>query len=58
VYRPLDFGPAERFVRWSRSRCGMEMVSRKESLLTLRRKLTSGMNIMILFDQNAGKAVR
>jgi len=56
VYRPLDFGPAERFVRWSRSRCGMEMVSRKESLLTLRRKLTSGMNIMILFDQNAGKA--
>lgn len=56
VYRPLDFGPAERFVRWSRSRCGMEMVSRKESLLTLRRKLSSGMNIMILFDQNAGKA--
>lgn len=53
VYRPLDFPPAERYVKWVRSHWGMHMLSRKEGLLGLRRVLGKGQSVAILFDQNA-----
>jgi lauroyl/myristoyl acyltransferase len=55
MYRPLDFGPAERYVLWARSRWGSSMISRKSNPLEIKHRLSAGDNIVILFDQNAGR---
>jgi lauroyl/myristoyl acyltransferase len=52
IYRPLDFGPADRYVHWARSRWGLKMYSRKDALLELHRRLGKGEIVSIPFDQN------
>ncbi len=54
IYRPLDVAFAERYVRWARSRWGLGLISRREGLLDLRRRLSKGENMGILFDQSSG----
>lgn len=55
LYRPLDFAPAEQYVRWSRQRWGVRMVSRRDGLLQAKQQLQSGHGIAaMLFDQSAG----
>ncbi len=56
MYRALDWKPAERYVRWARSRWGVGLISRKDGLLEVRRRIGEGENLLILFDQSAGKA--
>jgi len=55
MYRPLDFGPADRYVLRARSRWGSSMVSRRENPLEIKHRLSAGDNVVILFDQNAGR---
>lgn len=55
LYRPLDFAPADAYVKQARERFGMELVSRREGLLRARDNLKQGAAAGILFDQNAGK---
>lgn len=54
IYRPLDHAAADQFVKTSRERFGMRLLSRKEgfaeALKILRRRGLVG----VLFDQNAG----
>ena len=55
LYRPLDFKPAERYVKRARGRFGVELVSRREGLLKAKKQLQSGHGVAaILFDQSAG----
>jgi heptosyltransferase-2 len=55
LYRPLDFGPAEAYVKSARERFGVKLVARKEGLLKAKKQLQSGRGVAgILFDQSAG----
>lgn len=56
LYRPLDFKPADRYVRWARSRWGLTLHSRKEGLIEARAALARNETMAVLFDQNAQKA--
>jgi heptosyltransferase II len=53
IYRALDFPPAEKYVLWARTRWGMKFLSRQEGLLGIRRAMSQGDSVGILFDQNA-----
>jgi lauroyl/myristoyl acyltransferase len=53
LYRPLDFGPADRYVRWARSRWGVRPHSRRDGLIAARDALSRKQSVAILFDQNA-----
>jgi len=53
IYRALDFKPADKYVLWARERWGMKLLSRQDGLLGIRRAISEGYSIGILFDQNA-----
>jgi len=57
-YRPLNQKKLDDFVRESRSRKGIQMLSRKEGLHQALKYLRSGKWVGILFDQNAGGSGR
>ncbi len=54
VYRPLDLAPLDRWVRESRQRQGMTMVSKFGAVHDLPRCLRAGNPIGLIADQNGG----
>ncbi|MGH7997149.1 MAG: glycosyltransferase family 9 protein [Opitutaceae bacterium] len=55
IFRPLDSGPADAYVKATRERFGMWLLSRKEGFAQAIRILREGGGIGVLFDQNAGE---
>lgn len=54
IYRPLDHAAADQFVKASRERFGMRLLSRKEGFAEALKILRRRGMIGVLFDQNAG----
>ncbi len=54
IYRPLDHAAADRFVKASRERFGMRLLSRKEGFAAALKILRRRGLVGVLFDQNAG----
>lgn len=54
IFRPLDHPAADRFVKTTRQRFGMRLLSRKEGFADALRILRNNGCVGILFDQNAG----
>ena len=54
IFRPLDNSAADGYVKRTRERFGMQLLSRREGFASARRILRSGGCIGVLFDQNAG----
>ena len=54
IYRPLDHAAADAFVKRSRERFGMKLLSRKEGFADALKILRRRGIIGVLFDQNAG----
>lgn len=55
VYRPLKQAPVDRWVRASRERWGVRLLSRREGLSGMMRSVRQGKVLGLLFDQNTGK---
>lgn len=55
-YRPFDNKGMEDWIRYSRSRFGIEMMSRKDGMLSAIKMLRENACVAVLFDQNAGNA--
>ena len=53
-YRPFDSPGLEKWVKNSRSRCGIDLISRKAGLASALNYLKNDGVIAVLFDQNAG----
>lgn len=56
VFRPLNQGKVNAWVKRSRERWGCRMLSRKEDLGQVHSTLAKGGKVSLLFDQNAGGA--
>jgi len=54
IFRPLDNPELDRFIRETRARFGMRLLSRKEGFAEAIRMLRAKESVGILFDQNAG----
>ena len=54
IFRPLDNAAADAFVKTTRERHGMRLLSRKEGFAEALKILRRGNVIALLFDQNAG----
>lgn len=54
IFRPLDSDAADAYVKKTRERFGMRLLSRKEGFAQALRILRAGGCVGILFDQNAG----
>lgn len=54
IYRPLDNPAADAFVKHSRERFGMKLLSRREGFAAALNILRRGGCVGVLFDQNAG----
>lgn len=54
IFRPLDNPGLDRFIRETRARFGMKLLSRKEGFAEAIRMLRAKESVGILFDQNAG----
>ena len=55
IYRPLDNAAADAFVKASRERFGMRLLSRKEGFAAALKILRRHGIVGVLFDQNAGR---
>lgn len=53
IFRPLNNRKLNEWVTWSRSRFGVELLSRKSGYSSAIRRLETGGSVGILFDQNA-----
>lgn len=54
IYRPLDNAAADAFIKRSRERFGMRLLSRREGFAEALKILRRGGLVGVLFDQNAG----
>ncbi len=54
IFRPLDNAAADRFVKTTRERFGMKLLSRKEGFAEALKILRGNGCVGVLFDQNAG----
>ena len=54
IYRPLDLRPADRWLRQTRSRRGLELVDKFGAINQLPRLLSQGESVAFVADQNAG----
>ncbi len=55
IYRPFDNKAIEKYVKETRERGGVHLLSRKQGFTRAMEMLRNKNNIAILFDQNAGK---
>lgn len=55
LFRPLDNPALDQFIRASRERFGMKLVSRRKGFTEAMAELRRGRCVALLFDQNAGK---
>ncbi len=55
VYRPLDLRPADRWLRHTRSRRGLELVDKFGAMHQLPRLLAQNESVAFVADQNAGQ---
>jgi len=55
IYRPLDLRPADRWLRQTRSRRGLELVDKFGAMHRLPGLLASGESVAFVADQNAGQ---
>lgn len=55
IYRPLKQSGLDRWVKATRERWGMRLISRKEGFASMLNMLRNGMTLTLLFDQNTGK---
>ncbi|MFI5337449.1 MAG: glycosyltransferase family 9 protein [Opitutales bacterium] len=55
VYRPLDNRAADAWIKRSRERFGMRLLSRREGFIEANHILGRGHCVAVLFDQNAGQ---
>ncbi len=55
VYRPLDLRPADRWLRHTRSRRGLELVDKFGAMYQLPRLLAQNESVAFVADQNAGQ---
>ncbi len=55
IYRPLDLRPADRWLRQTRSRRGLELLDKFGAMHQLPGLLSSGESIAFVADQNAGQ---
>jgi lauroyl/myristoyl acyltransferase len=58
LYRPLNQPSLDAWVKRSRERFGVKLVSRKEGFSDLMKALRKGQNAVVLFDQNTSSGVR
>ncbi len=54
LYRPLDLGSMDRWVKQTRERWGLKLLSRKEGLIKAVDMVRHGGAVVVLFDQNSG----
>ena len=54
IYRPLDHAAADAWIKRSRERFGMRLLSRREGFIEASHLLGRNQSVAILFDQNAG----
>ncbi|MAO21535.1 MAG: hypothetical protein CMJ35_00630 [Phycisphaerae bacterium] len=55
IYRPLDLRPADRWLRQTRSRRGLELVDKFGAMHQLPELLSKGESVAFVADQNAGQ---
>jgi len=55
IYRPFNSRSLERYIKDTRQRGGVTLLSRKEGFTQAMEMLRAGQNVAILFDQNAGR---